>query len=251
MQMSQGFRCRGAGGEAIVNGCDPLAIFLMQLWGRLVSVRESADLFEIKARVIVMRTSALSLAARSGFQVHYRVVPDSDRQQLQMRERRGLAMEIKDTEPGCRRHVVLVAPEVHWNTGNVGRTCLGAGAVLHLIKPLGFSLEDRQVRRAGLDYWAKVPLMVWDDFEHFEGRMRPADNEIVLLTKNGRHPYWQMPAPPRLFLVFGSETRGLPPAVLERYAHNTYRIPIDHHIRCLNLSTAVGIALFENGYLPC
>ena len=139
-----------------------------------------------------------------------------------------------------------MAPQVHWNTGNVGRTCLGADAMLHLIKPFGFSLDDRQVKRAGLDYWPKVPLKIWDDFDHFFSQMQPLRTEIVLLTKSGRHPYWQLPCPRRLFMIFGSETNGLPPTLLERYAANTYYIPINRHIRCLNLSTAVGIILYEN-----
>lgn len=145
-----------------------------------------------------------------------------------------------------RRHVVLVAPEVHWNTGNVGRTCLGAGAMLHLIKPLGFSLDDRHVKRAGLDYWSKVPLRVWDDFDHFLDGMKPAEKELAFFTKGGRHPYWQMPLPKIQFLLFGSETKGLPPYLLERYPDQTYRIPIQSDIRCLNLSTSVGIAIYEN-----
>ncbi len=145
-----------------------------------------------------------------------------------------------------QRHVVLVAPEVHWNTGNVGRTCLGAGAQLHLIRPLGFSLDDRQVKRAGLDYWPKVRLQVWDDFEQFMAGMQPEIGEMALFTKNGRHPFWQMPLPHRLFMVFGSETQGLPGSILANYPDQTYHIPIEAHIRCLNLSTAVGIALYEN-----
>jgi tRNA (cytidine/uridine-2'-O-)-methyltransferase len=145
-----------------------------------------------------------------------------------------------------QRHVVLVAPEVHWNTGNIGRSCLGAGATLHLIKPLGFSLNARQVRRAGLDYWTDVPLRVWDDFDHFHGQMRPAENEIMLMSKKGKHPYWQMPATERVFMVFGSETRGLPASLLERYDAHTFHIPIHSGIRCLNLSTAVGIILYEH-----
>lgn len=144
------------------------------------------------------------------------------------------------------RHVVLVAPEVHWNTGNAGRTCLGAGAALHLVRPLGFSLDDRHVRRAGLDYWPKVPLSVWDDFEHFTNVLQPGASEIVLLTKSGRRPHWQMPAPERLFLIFGSETKGLPAEILESYPDQTYHIPTNDSIRCLNLSTAVGIALYES-----
>jgi tRNA (cytidine/uridine-2'-O-)-methyltransferase len=144
-----------------------------------------------------------------------------------------------------QRHVVLVAPEVHWNTGNIGRTCLGAGAVLHLVRPLGFSLDDRHLKRAGLDYWDNVRLHTWDDFGCFLDQMRPRDDELVLLTRKGRHPYWQMPAQQRLFLVFGSETLGLPEHLLERYRFRTYYIPISKAIRCLNLSTAVGIALYE------
>jgi tRNA (cytidine/uridine-2'-O-)-methyltransferase len=145
----------------------------------------------------------------------------------------------------AERHVVLVAPEVHWNTGNIGRTCLGAGARLHLIRPLGFSLDSRQVKRAGLDYWPKVPLTVWDDFEDLLAAMQPEDAEIALLTKRGRTPYWQMPASPRQFLIFGSETRGLPPEILSRFADATYYIPIRGDIRSLNLSTAVGIVLYD------
>ena len=145
-----------------------------------------------------------------------------------------------------QRHVVLVAPEVHWNTGNIGRTCLGAGAALHLIRPLGFSLDSRQVKRAGLDYWSRVSLHVWDNFDHFLERMQPQNGQLVLLTKNGRRPHWEMPAGNRLFLLFGSETKGLPQTILSRYQQHTYHIPITKNIRCLNLSTAVGIALYES-----
>jgi len=144
------------------------------------------------------------------------------------------------------RHVVLVAPEVHWNTGNIGRTCLGAGAALHLIRPLGFSLEDRQVKRAGLDYWPKVALRVWDNFDQLLTRMQVQSAEVALFTKNGRHPFWKMPKSNRTFMVFGSETKGLPPSILEGYPDRTYYIPISSDIRCLNLSTSVGIALYEN-----
>ncbi len=146
----------------------------------------------------------------------------------------------------CQRHVVLVAPEVHWNTGNIGRTCLGAGAYLHLVRPLGFSLDERQVKRAGLDYWPKVQLRVWDDFDQCLQGMHARNNEIVLLTKHGAQPYWQMPFQQRLFLVFGSETKGLPSEILKRFDNHAFHIPICSDIRCLNLSTAVGIALYES-----
>ncbi len=148
--------------------------------------------------------------------------------------------------PLPERHVVLVAPEVHWNTGNIGRTCLGAGADLHLIRPLGFSLDDRHVKRAGLDYWRKVPLHVWSSFEEFCGRLAPKSEEMALFSKTAPIAHWRMPRPARLFLVFGSETRGLPSLITNAYPNRLYHIPITGKIRSLNLSTAVGIALYES-----
>jgi tRNA (cytidine/uridine-2'-O-)-methyltransferase len=144
------------------------------------------------------------------------------------------------------RHVVLVAPEVHWNTGNIGRTCLGVNAKLHLIRPLGFSLSGKQVKRAGLDYWHKVNLTVWNDLEHFFSNERPVVEEMALFSKKGLHPYWKIPLSSRLFLFFGSETKGLPPHLLETFISQTYYIPISDQIRCLNLSTTVGITLYES-----
>ncbi len=153
--------------------------------------------------------------------------------------------DVQDSK-SFRRHVVLVTPEVHWNTGNIGRTCLGADAMLHLIRPLGFSLDDRHVKRAGLDYWSNVTLKVWDDFDQLLIQMAVHPSEVALFTKNGRHPFWKIPKPDRIFMVFGSETKGLPPSILNEYPDQTYRIPIESNIRCLNLSTSVGIALYEN-----
>lgn len=144
------------------------------------------------------------------------------------------------------RHVVLVEPEIHWNTGNIGRSCLAAGAALHLIEPLGFSVAGREVKRAGLDYWPKVNLHVWKTFDHFVRHLNPHDTEMALLTKSGEKDFWSLPKPQRLFLVFGSETRGLPHGILARYRLSTYHIPISADIRSLNLSTAVGIALYES-----
>lgn len=144
------------------------------------------------------------------------------------------------------RHVVLIAPDVHWNTGNIGRTCIGADACLHLIKPLGFSIDSREVKRAGLDYWDKVRLSVWDDFDHFLFDMKPEKNEMALFSKNGGQSFWKLQTPHRLFLVFGSETKGIPEKILDRFPNATYYIPIKKDTRCLNLSTSVGIALFES-----
>lgn len=144
------------------------------------------------------------------------------------------------------RHVVLVNPEIHWNTGNIGRTCLAAGARLHLIKPLGFSLDSREVKRAGLDYWHRVDLAVWDGFETLIEGMGAKEEEVAVFTKAGARTFWQLPPLPRLFLVFGSETRGLPQSILARYAARTYHIPITDRARSLNLSTAAAIALYES-----
>lgn len=154
--------------------------------------------------------------------------------------------DVKPAIAAIQRHVVLVAPEIHWNTGNIGRTCLGAGAALHLIQPLGFSLDHRRVKRAGLDYWPRVRPKIWPDFETFCRQMGPGEHEVALFTKKGARSFWTLPSPRRLFLIFGSETRGLPPDVLERYPGAAYRIPITDQIRSLNLSTAVGIALYES-----
>ena len=145
-----------------------------------------------------------------------------------------------------QRHVVLVSPEVPWNTGNVGRTCLGTNAYLHLIKPLGFSLNNRELKRAGLDYWPEVKLSVWENLEQFLGEMVPAQNEVAVFTKKGKLPFWQLPPLDRLFLIFGSETKGLPETILSRYSDASFQIPITDKIRCLNLSTCVGIALYES-----
>jgi len=144
------------------------------------------------------------------------------------------------------RHVVLVAPEIHWNTGNIGRTCLATGAGLHLIRPLGFSLESREVKRAGLDYWENVKLTVWDNFSDFLENMAPRHDEVALFSKKGAKSFWSMNCPGRLFLIFGSETGGLPNDILHQFAHATYHIPITSDIRSLNLSTAAGIALYES-----
>jgi tRNA (cytidine/uridine-2'-O-)-methyltransferase len=151
-----------------------------------------------------------------------------------------------DSEGAPERHVVLVSPEIHWNTGNIGRTCVATGSYLHLIRPLGFSLDSKELKRAGLDYWKQVKLRVWDDFADLQSKMAPHRHEVAIFSKTGTRPFWSMPSPLRLFLIFGSETRGLPASILERYPQATYHIPITKNIRSLNLSTAAAIALYES-----
>jgi tRNA (cytidine/uridine-2'-O-)-methyltransferase len=144
-------------------------------------------------------------------------------------------------------HVVLVHPEIHWNTGNAGRTCLATGATLHLVEPLGFSLDERQVRRAGLDYWEHVDLRVWPDWAAFEQAL-PGLGEPFFFSTKATKSMWDAPlgASPDVVLVFGRETGGLPPEIQARYRDRFVALPIlSPLVRSLNLSTAVGIAAYE------
>ncbi len=144
-------------------------------------------------------------------------------------------------------HVVLVHPEIHWNTGNAGRTCLAVGATLHLIEPLGFSLDERQVKRAGLDYWEHVDLRVWPGWDDFE-RELPRLGEPYFFSTKATRDFWDAPLGESrdVALIFGRETGGLPPALHERYRDRFVRMPIaSPRVRSLNLSTSVGIAVYE------
>jgi tRNA (cytidine/uridine-2'-O-)-methyltransferase len=142
-------------------------------------------------------------------------------------------------------HIVLVAPEIHWNTGNVGRTCLAVGAKLHLIEPLGFSLDDRQVRRAGLDYWPRVAPVVWSSWDAFEAEL-PALGTPFLFSAEAPRTYVEARYPKRCAVVFGCESTGLPPVLRERHAAALLRIPVcDPGVRSLNLSTAAAVAAYE------
>lgn len=144
-------------------------------------------------------------------------------------------------------HVVLVHPEIHWNTGNAGRTCLATGATLHLIEPLGFSLDEREVRRVGLDYWKHVDLRVWPSWEAFE-RELPTFGEPYFFSTKAKRYLWDAPlgAPENVVLIFGRETGGLPGELLERYGDRFLAMPIlSPRVRSLNLSTSVAIAAYE------
>lgn len=144
-------------------------------------------------------------------------------------------------------HVVLVHPEIHWNTGNVGRTCLATGAALHLIELLGFSLDEREVKRAGLDYWEHVDVRTWPDWETFE-RQLPSLGEPYFFSTKATRLLWDAPlgAPDGVVLVFGRETGGLPAELHERYADRFLAMPIlSPRVRSLNLSTSVAIGVYE------
>lgn len=147
--------------------------------------------------------------------------------------------------PPTTLHVALVYPEIPWNTGNAGRTCLAAGAQLHLIRPLGFRLEDRFLRRAGLDYWPRVEPVVWPDWEAFEAAL-PELGTPFLLTPEAPRCLWQVTFPEQTVLILGREGSGLPAELRNRYAGACVSIPIaDPGLRSLNLSTTVGIAVYE------
>jgi tRNA (cytidine/uridine-2'-O-)-methyltransferase len=156
-------------------------------------------------------------------------------------------VDCRDRRPQSNIHVVLVHPEIHWNTGNAGRTCLAAGATLHLIEPLGFSLDDRQVKRAGLDYWEHVDLRVWPDWQAFDAELPSLGTPYVFSTKAPR-PLWDAPLGGHdgVVLVFGRESAGLPADLHERFRDSLVGMPIvSPHVRSLNLSTTVGIAVYE------
>jgi len=140
-------------------------------------------------------------------------------------------------------NVVLVRPEIPPNTGNIGRLCLATQSTLHLVKPLGFSLDDRQLKRAGLDYWTEVSLKLWDSFDALR-RAHPMEPRYFFLTTKSKHPYYEVRFQRGDFLVFGPETRGLPENLLAANKNRCISIPM-HGTRSLNLATAVAIVLFE------
>jgi tRNA (cytidine/uridine-2'-O-)-methyltransferase len=140
-------------------------------------------------------------------------------------------------------NVVLIRPEIPPNTGNIGRLCLATQSTLHLVKPLGFSLEDRQLKRAGLDYWNDINLKLWDCFDALQRSQSQGATYFFLTTKSKR-PYYETRFQLGDFLVFGSETKGLPESLLAANNDRCICIPM-HGTRSLNLATAVGIVLFE------
>ncbi|MFN7973114.1 MAG: tRNA (cytidine(34)-2'-O)-methyltransferase [Acidobacteriota bacterium] len=142
-------------------------------------------------------------------------------------------------------HVVLVEPQIHWNTGNAGRSCLAAGAQLHLVEPLGFSLDAPQVARAGLDYWVRVKPRVWPSFDAIE-RALPDLGSPWFFTAEARRDFWDVAFDGPTVLVFGCESVGLPMEIRQRHDDRLVRFPMkDPLLRALNLSTSVGLALYE------
>lgn len=141
-------------------------------------------------------------------------------------------------------HVVLVEPEIPPNTGNIGRLCLATDSHLHLVKPLGFSLDDKALKRAGLDYWQDVKVTTWESFAELRASQSP-DARFWFLTTKSERAYWNVQFQPGDFLVFGRETKGLPEPLLAENAETGLTIPMSGKTRSLNLATSVGIVLFE------
>lgn len=140
--------------------------------------------------------------------------------------------------------IVLVEPEIPPNTGNIARLCGATGTTLHLVKPLGFSIDDRQLKRAGLDYWDAVDLHVWDSFADLQAAF-PA-GRWWYTSKKAALTYVAADYQPGDLIVFGKETKGLPADLLAAHADQAIRIPIfSERVRSLNLSTSAGIVLYE------
>ena len=141
-------------------------------------------------------------------------------------------------------NIVLVEPEIPNNTGNIGRLSLASGCNLHLIKPLGFDISDKKVKRAGLDYWQHVNLHVYENLESFFEQHPNAD--FAYFSAKGEKYHWDLPYQKEMFLIFGKESVGLPPSLVNKNLDSLYKIPIySDHIRSLNLANAVSIIVYE------
>ena len=144
-------------------------------------------------------------------------------------------------------HVVLYQPEIPPNTGNIGRTCVAVGAKLWLVKPLGFQIDEKQLRRAGLDYW---PQLEWETVENWQELTEKlhdsiAQQRIWLLTKTAQRPYTTATFEKGDILVFGSESSGLPPEILSEFSAQKLRVPMRPQVRSLNLSATVALVMYE------
>ena len=144
-------------------------------------------------------------------------------------------------------NVVLVEPEIPQNTGNIARTCAATGAKLHLVKPLGFDISEKYVKRAGLDYWDKLDIEEHDSFEEFLKKYEPEKHSMFFVTTKGKQVYSEEKYEnlEEVFVLFGKETKGLPENILKKYLHQTIRIPMRENIRSLNLSNSVAIVVYE------
>ena len=142
-------------------------------------------------------------------------------------------------------NIVLLEPEMPANTGNIGRTCVATGTRLHLIEPMGFRINEKTVRRAGLDYWEHLDVTIYDDFQDFLNKNPEAIGKLYMFTTKARHAYCDVTYPEDAYLMFGKESAGIPEEILVEYEQYCVRIPMLEQIRSLNLSNSVAIGLYE------
>lgn len=140
-------------------------------------------------------------------------------------------------------NIVLHEPEIPANTGNIGRTCVAAGARLHLIEPMGFRITEKQVKRAGLDYWDKLDVTIYDSYEDFLDKNPNA--KIYMATTKAKHTYTEVSFEPDCYIMFGKESAGIPEEILIDHPETSIRIPMIGDIRSLNLGNSVAIVLYE------
>lgn len=140
-------------------------------------------------------------------------------------------------------NIVLYSPEIPQNTGNISRTCAVTGARLHIIKPMGFEISDRTLKRAGLDYWDKLDVTYYENYEDFIRRNENA--ELYFFSSHAEKSYADVEYPDGAYLVFGCESVGLPKELVSANSHRALRIPMRKTLRCLNLSNSVAIAVYE------
>ena len=140
-------------------------------------------------------------------------------------------------------NIVLHEPEIPANTGNIGRTCVATGSTLHLIEPLGFRLSEKEIKRAGMDYWEHLDVRRYDDYKDFCEKNPNA--KIWFATTKAKHSYTDVEFGPDDYIMFGKESAGIPEEILVDYEENCIRIPMLPQIRSLNLSNSVSIVLYE------
>jgi tRNA (cytidine/uridine-2'-O-)-methyltransferase len=141
-------------------------------------------------------------------------------------------------------NIVLVEPEIHTNTGNIGRLSLASGSNLHLIKPFGFELSDARLKRAGLDYWKHISLFIYEDYTDFLKKNKNV--EMVFLSSHGEKLYWDINYTENMFLIFGKESKGLSTEIIKNNLDHTYKIPLQSDkVRSINLANAVSIVVYE------
>ena len=140
-------------------------------------------------------------------------------------------------------NIVLHEPEIPQNTGNIARTCAATGAALHLIRPLGFTIDDKKLKRAGLDYWHHLDITYYDGLEDFY--QKNPDAKVFYFTTKARHVYTEISYPSPVFIMFGKETKGLPEELLLKNPDTCVRLPMREGLRSLNLSNTVAVAVYE------